>query len=174
MSHTKRVDLGKSEKNDTPCFCDSGLSYQDCCQPILSGAELPVTAKALMRSRYSAYCQAMGEYLLRTQAPETRKELTAQMLKETAEQQHWMRLDVLSHQAVSPDQAMVEFKAYQLIDGYLACLHEKSLFRLDGDQWLYVSGDIQPTDGFPIKIGRNETCPCGSGAKFKRCCARTD
>lgn len=22
-----------------------------------------------------------------------------------------------------------------------------------------------------VKIGRNDPCPCGSGAKFKRCCA---
>ena len=22
----------------------------------------------------------------------------------------------------------------------------------------------------PVKIGRNETCPCGSGQKYKRCC----
>jgi len=23
----------------------------------------------------------------------------------------------------------------------------------------------------PIKIGRNDGCPCGSGHKFKKCCA---
>jgi len=27
--------------------------------------------------------------------------------------------------------------------------------------------------GFPsLKVGRNAPCPCGSGAKFKKCCAR--
>ena len=24
------------------------------------------------------------------------------------------------------------------------------------------------------KIGRNDACPCGSGAKYKRCCATRD
>ena len=28
----------------------------------------------------------------------------------------------------------------------------------------------QPVDQSP-KIGRNEPCPCGSGRKFKKCCA---
>jgi len=26
------------------------------------------------------------------------------------------------------------------------------------------------SEEFPIKVGRNEPCPCGSGKKFKRCC----
>ena len=25
----------------------------------------------------------------------------------------------------------------------------------------------------PPKVGRNEPCPCGSGAKFKKCCLRS-
>lgn len=25
-----------------------------------------------------------------------------------------------------------------------------------------------------MKIGRNETCPCGSGQKYKKCCAEKD
>lgn len=33
----------------------------------------------------------------------------------------------------------------------------------------------EPYPGFPVaveKYGRNEPCPCGSGKKYKRCCAR--
>lgn len=30
-----------------------------------------------------------------------------------------------------------------------------------------------PTASRPPKIGRNEPCPCGSGRKFKKCCALT-
>ncbi|HEH9414987.1 TPA: SEC-C domain-containing protein [Aeromonas salmonicida] len=26
----------------------------------------------------------------------------------------------------------------------------------------------------PIKIGRNEPCPCGSGNKYKQCCLLTN
>jgi len=24
----------------------------------------------------------------------------------------------------------------------------------------------------PVKVGRNEPCPCGSGKKYKKCCGR--
>ena len=27
-------------------------------------------------------------------------------------------------------------------------------------------------DGMPMKVGRNDPCPCGSGKKYKRCCGR--
>jgi uncharacterized protein len=30
-----------------------------------------------------------------------------------------------------------------------------------------------PIDRRPRKIGRNDPCPCGSGQKYKRCCAQT-
>jgi uncharacterized protein len=30
-----------------------------------------------------------------------------------------------------------------------------------------------PTAHRPRRVGRNDPCPCGSGRKFKRCCART-
>ncbi len=29
----------------------------------------------------------------------------------------------------------------------------------------------QPVPPSPPKLGRNEPCPCGSGKKFKKCCA---
>ena len=29
---------------------------------------------------------------------------------------------------------------------------------------------VVPRKDFPPKIGRNDPCPCNSGAKFKRCC----
>jgi len=45
-------------------------------------------------------------------------------------------------------------------------LHEESRFLRENGQWLYVDGDCRVEE-----IGRNDTCPCGSGKKFKRCCA---
>lgn len=34
--------------------------------------------------------------------------------------------------------------------------------------------DHTPIVAKPKKIGRNDPCPCGSGKKYKRCCARTE
>jgi len=53
-------------------------------------------------------------------------------------------------------------------------------------RWLREVGDLNPPSFSPIergpglpylredpKIGRNESCPCGSGKKFKKCCMNT-
>jgi len=37
----------------------------------------------------------------------------------------------------------------------------------------YEAGDPNPTPAAGLKIGRNESCPCGSGSKFKKCCGAT-
>lgn len=36
------------------------------------------------------------------------------------------------------------------------------------------TGDFDTEPSTPIKIGRNEPCPCGSGKKFKKCCDLTN
>lgn len=32
------------------------------------------------------------------------------------------------------------------------------------------SGRLKPLLPLPLKVGRNDPCPCGSGRKYKRCC----
>ncbi|MEK9660196.1 MAG: YchJ family metal-binding protein [Alphaproteobacteria bacterium] len=52
--------------------------------------------------------------------------------------------------------------------------HERSHFRRENGQWLYVDGEFNPK-GQPlrvVKVGRNDPCPCGSGQKYKKCCGR--
>ena len=42
------------------------------------------------------------------------------------------------------------------------------------DRMMDADITIQAERGRPfirrVKVGRNETCPCGSGIKFKKCC----
>ena len=40
------------------------------------------------------------------------------------------------------------------------------MFREDVEQ-----GNRPGPDGRSTKIGRNDPCPCGSGRKYKKCCA---
>jgi len=57
---------------DSPCPCNSGISYSSCCKPLISGKKCAVTAEALMRSRYTAYVVKDVNYLLRTWHSSTR------------------------------------------------------------------------------------------------------
>jgi hypothetical protein len=43
---------------------------------------------------------------------------------------------------------------------------------LGGDAPMLSAGKQRPITAAP-RVGRNEPCPCGSGKKFKRCCAES-
>ena len=109
----------------------------------------------LMRSRYEAFVRMDGEYLARTTTQEISSDMSA------FKNIQWLKLDVLD--AVGDE---VEFKAFYREHGGIYVLHERSKFvQVDG-KWLYESGEL-----FNTKIERNEACPCGSGRKYKKCCA---
>jgi hypothetical protein len=65
---------------------------------------------------------------------------------------------------LSPD--WLEYLKSAVDDELLDVLHES---------WLDAKGDLddapQPPRPPAPRLGRNELCPCGSGKKFKRCCA---
>lgn len=57
------------------CPCSGmppGTAYDDCCRPALDAQKWPITAEALMRSRYSAFVLGNEDHLLRTWHARTR------------------------------------------------------------------------------------------------------
>ena len=118
-----------------------------------------------MRSRYSAYVLDDADYLSQTWHPDFRpRELTIDP------DIHYIGLTIIASDQ-QHRQATVEFEARLLANGQVQAMHEKSAFVEKDGRWLYTSGEML-TPGFqPWKPGRNETCPCGSGKKYKRCCA---
>ena len=54
------------------CYCGSAISFEKCCEPILSGKLKATTAEAVMRSRYSAYATHNADYLIATTHSSTR------------------------------------------------------------------------------------------------------
>lgn len=107
----------------------------------------------LMRSRYDAFIKEDWEYVAKTSVHQSIDELN------TPTSIKWIKLDVLD----SYDD-IVEFKAYYQENGCFHVLHEKSKFIKENGEWKYLDGEL-----FNSKIERNESCPCGSGKKFKRC-----
>tara|TARA_B110000285_G_scaffold125577_1_gene141611 strand:- start:583 stop:975 length:393 start_codon:yes stop_codon:yes gene_type:complete len=122
------------------CICGSGKAFSQCCEPLLSGKIRAKTPEQLMRSRYSAYALGgYGDYLLKTWFAPMAKGLTAQALSEKAQQ--WVSLEVVGS-GVTDQQGWVEFKATYLEDSKQRVMHEKSVFTLSGDCWLYIGGEI--------------------------------
>ena len=109
----------------------------------------------LMRSRYDAFVREDWAYLAETSVHQSIEDLSSSLPMQ------WLKLDV-----VDAHENIVEFKAYYTDDDKIQVLHEKSSFiEVDGI-WKYLDGELYNT-----KIERNDVCPCGSGKKFKKCCA---
>ena len=172
------------------CPCGSTKNFENCCEPFISGATLPATAEELMRSRYTAYTKCEIGYLRKTLAPEAHRGFDMASTQKWASEAKWKSLKVLSVEQGTADdrKGKVEFVATYEQNGKGVDHHEVSSFRKNADgEWLFVDGDSHthaegeghhhhhPTPQTEVrdtpKIGRNDPCPCGSGKKYKKCCA---
>lgn len=116
-----------------------------------------------MRSRYSAFCLGEVDYLLGTLHPSKRQPGEREALMASIQQTQWLGLKILDHKQAG-DRAEVEFVAFYE-DAPFSQLHERSRFTREAGRWYYHDGLFLPA----IKLGRNESCFCGSGKKLKHC-----
>ena len=152
------------------CHCESGCLFTDCCGPLLAGSCPASTAEALMRSRYTANVLKKTTYLLNTWHSSTRPSSIEADTIPT-----WCSLSVLAaKQRQQGDlRGMVEFRALYRGSSGLGVLHERSRFVFENGCWFYVDGELLESGALLSgKIGRNESCPCGSGNKYKKCCLK--
>ncbi|MEM0980585.1 MAG: YchJ family protein [Cyanobacteria bacterium P01_H01_bin.58] len=148
------------------CPCGSEQPLTQCCAQYIAGDELAPTAEALMRSRYTAYCQGNVEYLIATHHPSQRKFSDRNALTKSVKRSTWLGLTVLNTVQGQPEdnEGVVEFMAiYRASD--VQQLHERSRFKKRKGRWFYLNGEHLP----PVEPKRNEPCWCGSGKKFKQC-----
>jgi len=126
-----------------------------CCGPYIAGAELPPTAEALMRSRYTAYKIQVDDYLRATWHPSSRP---AGPIIDKNEKIQWLGLEIKSALRLrqrkvdlpdNPDQDTVEFVARFKVNGRAQRLHEISRFVREPDpavggklRWFYLDGSF--------------------------------
>jgi len=144
------------------CICGSNKNFDECCGEIINETRVAITAEELMRSRYSAYVMSNGRYLVLSCVKENRYENDAELIEEFSKSVQWLKLDIINVQKDS-----VEFKAYYKDNEGIKILHENSNFVKENNIWQYKDGEL-----YTSKVQRNESCPCGSGKKFKKCCAK--
>lgn len=135
------VLVAQTIRMNTPqrCPCDTALPYAQCCEPLHAGLPAP-DARALMRSRYSAYVLGLEDYLLASWHASTRP---AGLGLASAKQPKWLRLKVLEFVVRSDNHAEVEFEARFIEGGRHGCMRERSRFVREARHWFYVDGDVQ-------------------------------
>lgn len=157
------------------CPCGSGLDYDACCAGYISGKAVPATAEAVMRSRYSAYVKSELDYIFETTHPDARRDYDHKGTKEWADESEWLGLEVTETEAggESDTEGYVEFIAKYRHKGLIRAHHERALFKKDEGKWYFKDGEaVAPRPVVSSKIGRNDPCTCGSGAKYKKCCGK--
>lgn len=157
------------------CPCGTGKKFEECCGPIIAGTTPAPTAEALMRSRYSAYAKGEIDFLLSSLHPDGSGDVDRQSTKAWSQSAEWHGLEVLSTKAggENDETGEVEFVAKYSLRDEPQRHHELARFKRHKGQWLYVDGDevrSEPVVGPRVRVGRNDTCLCSSGQKFKKCC----
>ena len=119
------------------CPCDTGLPYEKCCGPVHAG-QTAADARALMRSRYSAFVLQNQDYLLHSWHSSTRPEPWAEKTEK-----RWLGLKIKDFKTQDADHAIVEFVArWRECNTGAQRLHERSRFVREDGHWYYVDGDI--------------------------------
>ena len=157
------------------CPCGSGRTYGDCCEPYIKGKKPAPTAEALMRSRYTAYVEHAIDYIIETCSQDEKEKIDFKQTKDWSENSKWLGLKILSAEkgGAKDTEGIVEFEASYEMDGLKEVHREKASFIKSNDRWLYTKGEVKPDTVVRVgpKVGRNDPCPCGSGKKYKHCCA---
>lgn len=175
------IELLSFVMSDQSCPC--GLAqYSECCQPLHLGAIKAQTAEQLMRSRYSAFAKYEIDYIIQTTAIGQQKALDQTAIADWSKANEWLKLNVVqAKEKLDKNHAQVEFKAHyhhkkvhkadhgkndQKNDEMQVQIHhEVSHFVKYEGAWYF----LDPTT--EMQITMKQPCICGSGKKFKQCCA---
>ena len=157
------------------CPCQTGKTFAECCSPLLDGKSKAQTALDLMRSRYTAYVVMDMDYLHETTSQAKRQYHNKKATREWAENSVWKGLEILStcDGQAEDTEGVVEFVASYQEKSLDQEHHEVASFLKEDGEWFFDDAKVIPSK--PVqkapKIGRNDPCPCGSGKKYKKCCA---
>lgn len=159
----------KKLDNNGFCPCGSKIKAADCCLVFINEKRSAHSAELLMRSRYTAYVLGNEKYILNSWHSSQRPASLGM-----AASVEWQGLKVLQASTEKDNQAFVEFIAVFNDAGNISQMHERSRFIREQGVWFYVDGQqIESNTQRSLKNpGRNDPCYCGSGKKFKKCCAK--
>lgn len=129
------------------CPCGSLIPYENCCKNYHSGKAKVNSALELLRSRYSAYALNHSDYIIHTTHPDNPafdkdKQRWKRSIGDFSRTSDFQQLEVLEVNE-QDEEAFITFIAYIYQNGKDCSFKEKSYFRKEKGDWLYVSGEVQ-------------------------------
>lgn len=130
-----------------------------------------------MRARYSSYVTGDVDFLRTSAVKAIQEQFDEEVSKAWSASAEWHGLEIIKTEKGGPRNktGVVEFRALYTANGEFCNHHEVSTFVKEEDGWKFEDGQLvrdEPIVREQPKIGRNDPCPCGSGKKYKKCCAR--
>lgn len=122
------------------CPCGRKKQYADCCGKVHQNIVNAITAEDLMRSRYTAFVKADGDYLVKSHHALTRDKIEKDKLVGWAKSVKWLRLEILNTTGggEADVDGTVEFKAHYRDRSGKRMIHEKSKFVREYGCWSYL------------------------------------
>lgn len=122
------------------CYCGSLKNYKTCCEVFHLNNGKTETAQQLMRSRYSAFVLANGDYLMQTHHKSTRPLSEKKAIVKWAKSVQWIKLEIIETiKGLEHDtKGTVTFNAYFYENGKVDIIHEKSAFVKEDKHWYYL------------------------------------
>lgn len=135
---TKAHDMSKKIVSRL-CPCGNIEIEDRCCGPYISGQKIPMTAEALMRSRYTAYTRGNMTYIQATMREQAAENFDSIAALEWAKTAKWKRLKIVhTFSDTNTGIAYVKFIAYYIFSGMPKKLMETSAFKQMDGRWYYV------------------------------------
>ena len=128
-----------------------------------------------MRARYSAYAGLQMDFIFESTHPDHRAGYDHDGTMAWAEQSTWPGLEIVGVTKGGQDDTVgeVAFIARYKEKDVDREHHERGQFKKKDGQWFFTEGIMVKQQPISVsKIGRNDTCPCGSGLKYKKCCGK--
>lgn len=115
------------------CYCGENKNYNDCCEVFHKNGGKTQTSEQLMRSRYSAFVIANGDYLMQTHHESTRPIKEKNAIVKWAKSVQWLKLEVVESTIDT-----VSFNAYFFENGIANVITENSKFVKENNVWFYL------------------------------------
>ncbi len=122
------------------CPCNSLIHYDHCCGQFHNSLKTVPTAEELMRSRYTAFTKADGDYLMRSHHYSTRPLSEKKSTVKCAKSVKWLKLEIINKSLgqQNDNEGTVEFKAYYKDIRGVQFIHENSKFIREKGTWTYL------------------------------------
>lgn len=126
----------------------------------------------LLEARYKAFIEGNIDFICETHHPDTRGNLDRAALEAWSKNSEWLGMKI-DREEERDGKVFLDFTVRYRQGVETFTQREWAEFRKLEDAWYYFDSEFPKPETLRKTnvVGRNDPCPCGSGKKFKKCCA---